>query len=311
MAPPPAGPESAKAAHVNMMTDTIIANLPPDGLRSVLRSLLGVDHKVTPAFQLLAAKYLESTKSTSIPALFDTNNHSPNENLQDFQGRYRCLMGCGNVFASLQAIGEVIKQVRKFDVASPLLEIDGIERILAIVDSDLVQAVTALQKTFSTSSGPRTLTAEEQNIMQDLQSAILNCNTHFHALGLAYFFQRGGSALETVLGKDRRPEKQHLGEVSLRYQYRPLSSRMQTTKLGDAVVPRMFMGLWQFSSPAWGSASFDSIQRGFRKHVDGGFVAYGMWSRKAGKCLLNVLDMADHYGDAERTFVSQNQFPSI
>jgi len=47
------------------------------------------------------------------------------------------------------------------------------------------------------------------------------------------------------------------------------------------------MGLWQFSSPAWGTAPTSKIKRHFRKHIDAGFTAY---------------DMADHYGDAEVIF---------
>jgi hypothetical protein len=66
-------------------------------------------------------------------------------------------------------------------------------------------------------------------------------------------------------------------------------------QLGSLSVPRMFMGelgehglgkilkiadrvilgLWQFSSPAWGTASTSKINKDFRKHVDAGFTAYG------------------------------------
>lgn len=51
---------------------------------------------------------------------------------------------------------------------------------------------------------------------------------------------------------------------------------MEAVQFGDAVIPRIFMGLWQFSSPAWGTASEGKIRRDFRKHVYAGFVAYGM-----------------------------------
>lgn len=246
-----------------MMTDTIIANLPPEGLRSILRSLLGVDPKVMLAFQSLAAKYLESTKPTKVPILFGSGCE---DDFNRFQGRYRCLMGCGKVFESFQAIGEVIKQARERSALEDLQ--------YAAIDSDLVQGVTALQKALSTVYGPRTLTAEEQKIIQDLKSAIDDCRWSPPDL-----LKRGRSALETV-GYDKRTEKQILssGVLPPRYQYRPSSSNIETTTLGRAMVPRIFMGLWQLSSSAWStweSASFDSIQNGFKKHIDGGFIAYG------------------------------------
>jgi hypothetical protein len=50
---------------------------------------------------------------------------------------------------------------------------------------------------------------------------------------------------------------------------------LESVRLGEIEVPRMFMGLWQFSSPAWGTASRSKIDTHFRKHVDAGFIAYG------------------------------------
>jgi aryl-alcohol dehydrogenase-like predicted oxidoreductase len=54
-------------------------------------------------------------------------------------------------------------------------------------------------------------------------------------------------------------------------------------------LPRLFSGLWQLSSPAWGIAPRSKIMQQFSKHVESGLTAF---------------DMADHYGDAEILFVS-------
>lgn len=40
-------------------------------------------------------------------------------------------------------------------------------------------------------------------------------------------------------------------------------------------VPRVWTGLWQLSSPAWGTAPAARIRREMKKHVDKGFVAFG------------------------------------
>ncbi|RDW84490.1 hypothetical protein BP6252_02080 [Coleophoma cylindrospora] len=63
--------------------------------------------------------------------------------------------------------------------------------------------------------------------------------------------------------------------------------QIETFQLGPHTVPRVFGGLWQMSSPAWGTAPRSKIIKQFKKHVDAGFTAF---------------DMADHYGDAEVVF---------
>lgn len=267
--------EPAKAAHVNMMVDTIIANLPSDALRPILRSLLGVDAKVAPAFQSLATKFLESTKPTSLPVFFKPERNEVTPELHEFQKRYRCLMGCGKGFESLQAITEVIRQAQKLDVTTTKLE-ETTENMITVIDSDIVQAVTALHKQLSTASGSRALTKDEEVIIQDLQDAIDSCDNHFAQAGYSNQFGRASSTLSTFLGHDEKTKDciSSVGE-SRHYQYKPSSSSIETTTLGEVVVSRMFMGLWQFSSPAWGSASYSNIHKDFRKHVDAGFVAYG------------------------------------
>ncbi|KAL3419512.1 aldo/keto reductase [Phlyctema vagabunda] len=65
------------------------------------------------------------------------------------------------------------------------------------------------------------------------------------------------------------------------------SHPIETFQLGPHIVPRVFGGLWQMSSPAWGTAPRSKIIKQFNKHVNAGFTAF---------------DMADHYGDAEVVF---------
>ncbi|KAJ6589448.1 Aldo keto reductase [Mycena capillaripes] len=57
--------------------------------------------------------------------------------------------------------------------------------------------------------------------------------------------------------------------------------------LGEFTVPRLWTGLWQLSSNAWGTASVSKIRQAMGRHVDLGYTAF---------------DMADHYGSAELTF---------
>ncbi|KIJ30479.1 hypothetical protein M422DRAFT_36543 [Sphaerobolus stellatus SS14] len=68
-----------------------------------------------------------------------------------------------------------------------------------------------------------------------------------------------------------------------------MSDNVETVQLGPLTIPRIFNGLWQLSSPAWGTAPVNKIRQEMRRYVDSGFVAF---------------DMADHYGSAEQIFGS-------
>jgi hypothetical protein len=283
----------AKAAHVNMMTDTIIANMPPEGLRSILRGLLGENAQVTAGLHRLATRYLENTRPSSIPNLFTSSDGSvkPTADLHKIQGRYRCLMGCGFGFESMQLLTSVIQQLKEFQRDKNIHDDDSEELldVLATVDGDIVQATTAVYKQLLTSSGIRPMECEDAKIVAGLRAVLYTCKDDSASLGRDFAFERGLCCLEKLL---YRGQVQNGGN--------PLTNGFHSTKialesfeLGSAEVPRMFMGLWQFSSPAWGTAARGKIDRHFRKHVDAGLIAY---------------DFADHYGDAEVTFVSSPLF---
>ncbi|KIK65423.1 hypothetical protein GYMLUDRAFT_978513 [Collybiopsis luxurians FD-317 M1] len=55
--------------------------------------------------------------------------------------------------------------------------------------------------------------------------------------------------------------------------------------LGSAVVPRLWIGLWQLSSNAWGTAPLPRIRDAMFRHAQNGYTAF-----------------ADHYGSAEIIF---------
>ncbi|KAJ7759575.1 Aldo keto reductase [Mycena metata] len=63
------------------------------------------------------------------------------------------------------------------------------------------------------------------------------------------------------------------------------SSAHETFELGEFTVPRLWTGLWQLSSNAWGSASVPKIRQAMGRHVELGHTAF-----------------ADHYGSAELIF---------
>ncbi|KAI0685209.1 Aldo/keto reductase [Cytidiella melzeri] len=64
-----------------------------------------------------------------------------------------------------------------------------------------------------------------------------------------------------------------------------MDQALETFKLGPYVVPRLWNGLWQLSSNAWGSAPSSKIRRHMAQYVSQGYIAF-----------------ADHYGSAELLF---------
>lgn len=52
----------------------------------------------------------------------------------------------------------------------------------------------------------------------------------------------------------------------------------ETFRLGPFVTPRIWTGLWQLSSNAWGSASVSKIRHGMTRHAELGYTAFGTHS---------------------------------
>ena len=272
-----------KLAHVNMMTDTIIANLSPNTLRSIMRSLLALDPSLTAEFEKVTKAYL---LSTTLPSgeLFDDRGIA-NGNFFSLQAHIRCMLGCNLCYQSLTGLGSIVEQAKDKDV----IEHEFAWQWLAPVDADIVQAATAVQKSLAVSTGFRDLSTDEHKLVDELHRALLICQDRCDSMGCPFPFERGFTAIASLLG---RPIPVSAGlttgasskTASGRAYMPPPTAASETFQLGDRELPRIFSGLWQLSSPAWGSAPTSKIVEQFTKHVRMGFTAF---------------DMADHYGDAE------------
>ncbi|CAN9200348.1 unnamed protein product [Alternaria alternata] len=94
----------AKTAHVNMMTDTIIANLPADALRSVIRVILTTEPSVTSILEEQTRIYLKNTANQPVGQLFQSTAEgvASTSNFTRAQQRLRSAIGCGLVLDSFQ-----------------------------------------------------------------------------------------------------------------------------------------------------------------------------------------------------------------
>lgn len=125
--------------------------------------------------------------------------------------------------------------------------------------------------------------------LTDLFAALSSCKAQCSSRGATYPFNRGERQVQDAqaylfpssASSSATGPSQHL-QVSL-----PAISRVETFAIGNRQLPRLFIGLWQLSSPQWGSANANDQERGLSQLVENGFVA---------------ADMADHYGDAELVY---------
>jgi hypothetical protein len=276
---------AAKAAHVNMMTDTIITNMPLDGLRTIVRAMLASQPQITATFEQESRRYMQHAA--------DTFSHSTAENtLYDTKKRQqtiRCMIGCGMCYESLRLLCQLVLQaVALLKVGSSSVgTTKNIHDTLAAIDGDMVQVATAVEK-LMLSSAPGV--EDSLEMASKLHQALRDLQAPTKDLGIAFPYSRGLGAMAGLLGEKNSTCASQTASNSLPAAKRPTQEPKETFELAGRRLPRIFSGLWQLSSPAWGSAPASEIFNQFSLHVSSGFTAF---------------DMADHYGDAEVLAVSK------
>jgi len=152
-----------------------------------------------------------------------------------------------------------------------------------------VQAVQALKESKPAASPE--LSASLQALLGSF-AACAAYTSNAGAAGLKYPFTRAERQVRDVVGllypeMETPPcatqEETILVDVSRR------TFEIETFKVGPYQMPRLFNGLWQLSSPAWGSGSAESQEKALAGFVEDG---------------LTAADMADHYVSGFRGGVS-------
>lgn len=260
----------AKMAHVNLMTDTIIANLPEEGLRSVLRSMLATDPSITKNLEQRTKVYLTTQSATPKGDLFTQDGTTPAVTpiFLAQQGRIRAMMGCGMCYESIPLLAAIVVQTK--DLAISTIDSPEVQQALTAVDGDIIQALTAVQKTLFTSSGLRPLEDSEHLIISSLHQALLESQQSPSRCG-TYAFDRSLVALQA---SGLLSEAKHNGEREAHEEDRitisALPETVETFKLNGKSLPRLFCGLWQLSSPSWGCAPVTRIRSQFAQYASQG-----------------------------------------
>lgn len=261
-------------SHVNLMTDTVIANLPPDALRTILRNILTSNPESTAVLEQHVKTYLQSKTSSSIQG-------ASSAYLQKSIAVSRVMLGCGMWMQSLQLMQDMLSNASQSSSSSGR----EAENTLSSLDGDIIQAVTAIEKTQLS----RRLTDEEINAVRNLYESLQRHRDAQLATNQKGDFDRSLKAISRLLeGPDGNNDRSPF--VSTGKDQNAVTHRhgIETFSLDGRLLPRLFTGLWQLSSPSWGVASHSQVFQQFQHYTDSGFTAY---------------DMADHYGDAEVLFV--------
>lgn len=159
-----------------------------------------------------------------------------------------------------------------------------LEATLTRVCADVVQAVQALKETHP----PRS--EELRNTLLNLQRVLISCQTYSEGNNLPCPFARARLQIDDALCWFF-PDTTYIRQVPNVIHSQPLEwSNLSTdtanlisiehTSLGFLEIPRLFNGLWQLSSPAWGSAPSWKQNAALEQLVKAGLLA---------------TDMADHY----------------
>jgi len=268
----------AKTAHVNMMTDTIINNVPAEGLRAIMRSLLAAHSEITPTFEDETRRYVQNV---TLPKMQSAGTVSDLKTLETTQRTIRCMQGCGLSTQSISLMGNLALEALRL----PSHEIN--DGVFASIDGDCVQLVTAIEKGLL-AAGLTTLPDKQKKLVESLRESLIECHEDAKTKDLDYPYGRALTATSILLDVPIPQFDDFLTGAQGHTQLKPLEVK-ETFHLNGRSLPRLFSGLWQMSSPSWGSAPATKIIAQFSRYVSAGMVAF---------------DMADHYGDAEILFVS-------
>jgi hypothetical protein len=262
-------------SHVNLMTDTVVANLAPGGLRTVLRSILTTNPEITPVLEKHVKTYIQQTIAR-LDLEQDQTKYFPSAITTG-----RVMLGCGMWPESIDLMSKILTRTLQLDNSS----LDPVKGSMSSLDGDIIQAVTAIEK----AQNSRQLLPQEVESIAALFDSLELCKKSQQAKHQQFLFGRSMIAVAGVLGRSMEPPSGFCAPDSISTKrIDKFKGCLETFSVGGREVPRLFTGLWQLSSPSWGVASKTDVLHQFHQYAHAGFTPY---------------DMADHYGDAEVLFV--------
>ncbi|KAI2617788.1 aldo/keto reductase [Hypoxylon sp. NC1633] len=271
------------AGHVNMMDDCLISNLPPATLRSALRLLVSQGSTTQrPFVEHVRTKFFENPPSFEDPGTLFSGDDVVTQICLTYLAQTRCIFSCKLSQESLPYLEHFLEAIPQAKVR--WTENSSLAQLLAKFDGDVVQAVQALKE-----SRPEP-TPELLNSLSSLLSSLKRCAEYCESAHppLPFPFTRARRQVRdviTILFPSAAPKSENGAQAAVIIPIKAKGSRAaETVCLGPFDMPRLFNGLWQVSSPSWGSGTAEGMEGALSHAV---------------ACGLTAADMADHYGDAE------------
>ncbi|EFY88369.1 aldo/keto reductase/Endoribonuclease L-PSP [Metarhizium acridum CQMa 102] len=268
--------------------------VPPAYLRSSLRALLSQGPGTQKLFVEHARSRLQETppQLTEASKLFPAHDACSPECIE-YLALTRCLFSSKLASESLtyltHFVESIIRAHASWTAQSPLSQ--HVDKFAG----DTVQAMQALKE-----SAPEKSTKLKEDL-QALLASFASCQTYCASSGLEYPFSRAERQARDTLqlffadaaAAQQAPSSHGDRIINLAS---PPAGAVEKFALGNRHLPRLFNGLWQLSSPAFGVGNWHQQQRKLVKLVEAGLVA---------------ADMADHYGDAELVYGDfRNRLPA-
>ncbi|KAJ6781720.1 hypothetical protein PWT90_09401 [Aphanocladium album] len=269
--------QPAKMGHINMMDDVIIGNLPPEHLRSVVRSLLSTGPEIQTVFRdSVRQRLLDFPPGLPEPTELFPFPDMVSPVCAEYLAVVRCTFSAKLVLAAFPSLCHVIEAIplakASWVSGSPL------DLTLERVDGDVVQAMQAIKEAPPSSD-------ELEASLDNVFAALSECQKYCEATGLRYPFQRCTRQVQDTasLLLPNKTSQRLNGPSTLSVKISD-AKQVETFKVGERELPRLFNGLWQMASPEWGASSAEQQEQALVALVESGFTAF---------------DMSDHYGDAE------------
>lgn len=258
--------------------------VPPDLLRATLRTLLGATHTNPSLFA--------STIRAHLPVLSPSSFHlvlsGPDavRDIDDLLVQARIRFASHLIAPALAILSYLLQTIiqQQIRLSVPAAVYDK----LVEAGGDMVQSAQALKESGDRSDPARTSLLAIIEELRRYRQFWLKTNSGSNLVPSPFPLDRAIyqyiDTAKIVFPDDSVVMELEPPEYTTIHSPGACKNPLPVVKLGSIVVPRLFFGLWQLSSPAWGSASEEQIIAGLREMVSNGLVAADM----AGESTLDI-----------------------
>ncbi|EPQ55539.1 hypothetical protein GLOTRDRAFT_115901 [Gloeophyllum trabeum ATCC 11539] len=188
----------AASGHVNLMVDTLIANMRPEDLRAIMRTLLATHSPaLASAFTDIARARLVQINAQALPpssTVFVTTSPSglskPAPSLEEVLKRARSLYGAGMGFASLSLLASIVRDTwgRRWEAEGEMID------ALTMIDADITQALQSSREELE--GGRIADLAAARAAAAELREALKGSDAEVTTWGGEFPFERGAASMD-------------------------------------------------------------------------------------------------------------------